>query len=174
MDPNFLQNFLRVDIAGVEPVTEDLQRLYPQVVGEAVESANDVIIELLSAIESEVPYVYVSWEDVGGFITPRQAAFVHAMLAQGLMSAGVDARSLDFQGSWEKVGEGENEYVVNTAPYAPWLMGEGEQARMHIMQGWPDDYEWARRHEDEIGEAFQKTIDEAVQRFNDEFTAVAP
>ncbi len=174
MDPNFLQNFLQVDIAGVDEVSEKLQQLYPTVVAEAVEGANDAMIELLSQVESEFPYTYVSWADIGGFITPKQAAFVHYMMAQGLMSAGVDTRTLELSGSWEKVGSGENQYVVSTAPHAPWVMGEGEMARMHIVQGWLDDYEWARKHEDEIGAAFQEVLDKAVQEYNDEMQSVAP
>lgn len=173
MDPNFLGNYLHVEIAGVDEVSEDLQRLYPEVVGQAVEAANDAMVELLQGVEDETPYTYVSWADIGGFITPKQAAFVHAMMAQGLMSAGMDTRTGELAGSWEKVGSGENQYVVSTAPHAPWVMGQGEQARMHIAQGWLDDYEWARKHEDEIGKAFQDAVDQAVEEFNDSMTAGA-
>lgn len=174
MDPNFLGNFLHVELSGVPEVTEALQELYPTVVAQAVEGANDVMIELLQNVENEVPYAYVAWADIGGFITPKQAAFVHAMLSSGRMTAGVDARSLKFSGSWEKTGTGENQYVINTADYAPWVMGQGEMARMHIMQGWLDDYEWAQKHQDEIGAAFQKIIDAAVQQYNDEMMSVSP
>lgn len=173
MDPNFLGNFLHVDIVGADEVAQKLQRLFPEVTDPATEAANDVLIELLSA-GYDTPYTYVSWAEIGGFITERQRRFVMAMMSQGLMTAGIDARTFEMLNSWEKVGLGANQYVVNTSAHAPWVMGQGEQARMHIAQGWLDDYEWASRHSDEVVKAYQDALDAALAEWNEEMMSVAP
>ncbi len=165
--PGSIDNLLQIDITGIDTTRANLGSLYPEARRLGVKHADDWIIDALLRVEDEVPYTYVSWDSIGGFVSDKQRRFVMAMIEAGEFTPGQDTRTGRFPKSFQRVGSPPDEKVASTSPYGPWVMGVGEQARMHIMQNWPDVVEWLSRHEDQIRSSFEEGVQVAVQNFNE-------
>lgn len=151
-------DFLGVDISGIPAIQDKLAGLYGPVADAGVEAGNEY---LLGALKSYPPYMYVSWAQVGGFISDRQRRYVMARIHDGTITPGVENRTNTLSQGWVTLGQGVNQIIVNEVPYAFFVVGE-QMSRMHFLQGWHYYTFTVQRNMTGIKTAFQKGVNEEI------------
>jgi hypothetical protein len=59
-----------------------------------------------------------------------------ARISEGSIVPGRSNRSQRLAQGWKIIGSGSNSLIVNEVPYAGYVMGDNEQARMPAKIGW--------------------------------------
>lgn len=171
----YSNGFVGVNITGLTETVEALTKLYPEAADAAVESANQYILDTLKGPDGYAPYQYVSWAQIGGFVSDRQRRYVMAALASGeIPTPGSPNRTNRMRDAWMTQGSGREQTVTNETPDAVYTMSPTSQFRMHEVQGWPTVPAWLAAHANDIRGAFSDGIQKLLAKSMTELASVAP
>lgn len=127
-------DFIGLEVAGVEELRTLLAKVPDAVGGEAVDEVNKYLVNVLKQYP---PYKHVKYKDAyGGWKSEKQRRYVMARISEGTITPGYANRSQEFSRGWKTVDKGINSLIVNEVPYGRYLMGDTTQARMMGMIGW--------------------------------------
>ena len=148
-------------IDGVAELRGKLDR-FPK---EAQDAAGNMVSDYVPNIMKEyVPYAYVPFKSAyGNWFSEKQRRYVMAKIHEGAIRPGAPSRTQTLRGGWQKMGEGADSLVVNAVPYAGYVLGDSDQARMHKKIGW---WTTAQRLRDRAGEIERKAkagVDKAMK-----------
>lgn len=155
--------FLSMNIAGIDRVTQKLDKLPPAVADAGVESANGYLID---ALKNEPTQVSIPWAQVGGpasggFYTERQRRFVMAALHDGSMQVPY-SRTQNMINAWHTEGSGKEQTVTNSSPIAQYVIGSA-QARRPYMAGWNTAADTLRKNMRGVLLWFSKGVNAAIK-----------
>lgn len=152
--------FIGIRLEGLAGTQAALTQLYPKAAGEGVMEANRYLLEELKTYP---PYAYVSWDDVGGFRSERQRRYVMARIAEGSIKPGSPNRTQRLAQGWHTVGaQDKNQLIANDVDYAPYEYEQGQQARMHELQGWEVIPAFLAHHMTELVWRFEQGVRKAI------------
>jgi hypothetical protein len=83
-----------------------------------------------------VPYRYITMKQAGGFVSDKQRRYVMMMIRSGKIDPGVPHRTGEMQRGWTYSARGSQFVIKNETQYAPYVMGDNDQSRMHGLIGW--------------------------------------
>lgn len=127
-------DFIGLEVYGVEEIRSLLAKVPTAVADEAVDEVNKY---LLNVLKQYPPYKHVRYADAyGGFKSDKQRRYVMARIAEGTITPGYANRSQNFAKGWKVVDKGVSSLIVNEVPYGHYLMGDTTQARIMGMIGW--------------------------------------
>ena len=139
-----MADFIGIEISGLDEIKAKLIRLPVAVQDAAVEESDIYILNIMRAYQ---PYKHIfrsrAFPNLR-FTTPRgkvkvgysswaQFKLVHAMASRGELPY---KRTQTLSRGWKTYGSGRNQMVANETPYAAYVMGKGEQDRLHQKMGW--------------------------------------
>ena len=121
-------------IDGLEELRGKLDR-FPKA---AQDGAGNMVSDYtLNIMREYVPYAYVPFKSAyGNWFSEKQRRYVMARISEGTIRPGAPSRTQTLRGGWKKMGEGADSLVVNVVPYAGYVVGDADQARMHKKIGW--------------------------------------
>ena len=144
-------NFVGIDVTGIEELVSKLQSLPPEAQDQAVEQVNKY---LLNVLRMYPPYSYVPFKTAyGGWFSEKQRRYVMARIREGSIQPGKPNRTQFFSQNWKQVGYGKQSILANETPYAPYLVGDREQARMPAKIGWK-----------KLGQTIKERMDQIIRR----------
>jgi hypothetical protein len=121
-------------IDGIEELRYKLDRFPKEAQDEAGNMASDYVLNIM---KEYVPYAYVPFKSAyGGWFSEKQRKYVMARIQEGTIRPGGPSRKQTLRKGWQKMGEGADTLVVNNIPYAGFVIGDSDQARMHKKIGW--------------------------------------
>jgi len=84
------------------------------------------------------PYKYVTRRSAYGqpFVSDKQRRYVMAKIREGSIDPGYPHRTGNYQRSWEVKNEATRSRIVNNVPYARYVGGDADQARLNAKVGW--------------------------------------
>ena len=83
-------------------------------------------------------YISSTGKVVPGFSSAKQHRFVMGAIARGEITPGQENRTHTLADSWRSESHGiqGQRRIYNSIPYAPFVMGDQTQTRMHKLIGW--------------------------------------
>lgn len=84
------------------------------------------------------PYKYITRRMAYGktFVSDRQRRYVMARIREGSIAPGVPHRTGNYQRGWQMINKGVQTQIVNNVPYAGFVGGDEQQARLNKRVGW--------------------------------------
>jgi hypothetical protein len=89
-----------------------------------------------------------------------------ARISEGSIRPGIANRTQQLAQGWKVIDKGIESIIVNEVPYAGYVMGDGEQARMHTKIGWSTVGGWITKHMSSIVNAARDGLVKAVNKIN--------
>ena len=154
---------IRIDIQNLQDVMYELDNLYPAVANRAVETADEWLVNSLNTYAQEAPYNYLSWADVGGFISDKQRAFVMAAIKEGRITIPYPRISRD---NYHTVGSGYNQTIESNEESMYYSMSDEGQSYMQGMRGWDKVSVLLTAWNSSIMDAFEKGVREGIDIMN--------
>ena len=158
---------MTVNGGSLDDFAASIGNLYPEVEKYGVESAARWISDKLNRYAQAAPYNYVSYEDIGGFVSDKQRRFVMAGIADGRITIPYARSSADH---YETVGTGANMRVESTDVSMYYSMHDEGQARMQALRGWDKVGNLLMGWSADIVRAFQLGVTDAIHQMDIETT----
>ena len=157
-----MSDFIGVDIIGIK----ELQNKLAELPDEAQDAAAEEIAPyLVNVFKQYPPYTYVRFKAAyGGWFSDRQRKYVMARIREGTIVPGKSSRTQRLAQGWKVIGKGANSLVVNEVPYAGYVMGDDEQARMPRKIGWKTIGGLVRDRMDQIIRRADAGVKKAIRR----------
>jgi hypothetical protein len=157
--------FVGIDVAGVKKLREKLDDLPPLAQDMGVEAAN---VYLLDSLKLSPPYRYVSRKTAyppTGWFSDKQRRYVMAKIASGDIQIPY-RRTQSLRNSWETLGYGVNQIVVNENPAAIYAYDDKRQARQLGLVGWKKIGDTLKERGARMLEKFDGGVKKAIQKLN--------
>lgn len=124
---------LEFKISDTKPLIDKLHRLMPAVADGLVEAVNSYLITELRKVP---PYKHISRTAAYGqpFQSDKQRRWFFWALNGGMIDVPYK-RTGELSGNWKTEGEGYQQKIINSTPWADFVQGPG-QSRMMSMIGW--------------------------------------
>ena len=136
-------SFIGVDISGDRALASRLGILPDEVENAGVELANEYIVHIMQQYAPNMPPITMSGARSGR--KPYK-------------------RTQRLRNNWLKLGTGKNQIVVNETPYAKYVMGEGQQARVMALRGWKTDQHRIEESRANIVRKYKAGIAKAIKK----------
>ncbi len=167
-----MNNFIGIDIAGDKEIAAKLAKLPVAVQDSGVIEANKYIVNVMQEYQ---PYKHIfrsrafpnlSFATPGGkrkvgYSSWKQFQFVHALAAEGKLPY---SRTQKMRRGWKTVGQGRNQIVVNEVEYSGYVMGGGEQDRLHKKMGWKTMEDRVKDRMPRIVEKFDVGVKKSIKK----------
>ena len=127
-----IQEFLRTVQLGCKTMAQ--REVTKYLIG--IEQTGETTGGVSHGLARYVPYRYVSIAQAGGFKSAKQRGYVMAMIREGKIDPGVPHRTGEMQRGWTYRESSGRYRITNETPYAPYVMGDTQQARMFKLIGW--------------------------------------
>lgn len=165
-------DFIGIDIMGDKELAAKLARLPLAVQDMAVEETNVYVVNIMQEYQT---YQHI-WRSRAfpnlRFTTPggkvkigysswAQFKLVHALASQGKLPY---SRTQKLRRAWKTYGQGRNQIVANETPYAAFVMGEGEQDRLHQKMGWKDTATRMKEHRTQLLRKFEAGVKKGIRK----------
>lgn len=146
-------DFVGVEINGLEELQAKLKKLPPEV---ADEGANNAYDYLLNVMRKYPPKKKVSRKQAYGvtFFSDKQRRFFFWALKSGAINVPY-GRTQALSRGWRKVGEGRSAFLANESPYGVYMYDDVRQSRMSKLIGWKT-----------LGQTLKERTKEIVRRFD--------
>jgi hypothetical protein len=138
-----MAEFIGIEVSDVERVYLALAELPPEMVDRGADAVLAYWHGVLSNPANYAKYRYISRAQAypnapykPGYFSARQWRYVMARIHSGEITPGRSQRTGTLARSWRQIGKGESAFLVNQAPYASYVVGDGEQARQPDLVGW--------------------------------------
>jgi len=151
----------------LEEFADSIGDLYPEMEKYGVESAARYMKDRLNQYVQAAPYNYVSYEMIGGFVSPAQQRLVMARISEGSIKIPYPRSSKDH---YKTVGVGEHMQVVSDDVSMYYSMHDEGQARMQMLRGWDKVGFLLMAWSGDIVKAFQLGVTDAIHQKNIETT----
>lgn len=166
-----MAEFIGLEIEGVEKIYLALAELPSELTDAGADAILDYWRGALRNPANYPPYRYISRAQAypsapykPGYFSARQFRFVMALVRNH--SPGPQNRTGELAKSWDKIGRGESGFLVNSAPYASFVIGDGTQAAQPALVGWLTGSQAINSPRLVAGaeRALKKAADEAVRK----------
>jgi len=147
-------DFIALDITGVEAIQNRLSKLPRAAQDEGVEEADKYIVNVMRMYPQKVapgtPFIWSS---------DKQRKFVMAKLREN----GFQGRNQKLAKGWKTVGQGYKQIVANETPYADYVQGES-QIVGHKARGWKTIEDNLKAKGAEILRHFEAGVKRAIKK----------
>jgi hypothetical protein len=143
--------FIAIDIQGLETVMMRLKKLPKEAMDEGVEAANEYLVNVMQQYPPK-PTAPFQWS------SDKQRRYV----MMKMRSEGYPGRNQTLRNAWKTVGSGYQQMIVNETPYAQYVQGD-QQIVGHTANGWSTidniikkNKEWLKKFEAGVKKAIHK------------------
>jgi hypothetical protein len=168
-----MAEFIGIEISNVEQIYLALAELPPQLLDAGADAVLDYWRGVLRNPANYAPYkrvrratAYPNAAYAPGWFSRAQLRFVMARIRSGEITPGIPQRTGRLAASWDKVGSGEAAFLANRAPYASFVIGDGQQANQPRLVGWLTAGQVINQQRVVAGavRALQVAVDKAIKR----------
>jgi len=156
--------WIGLEVWGIEELRREMGNWPVEIQNAVVDQVNAYVLD---NIKKYPPYMHVKFKDAyGDWFSEKQRKYVMARISEGSIRPGQSNRSQRLAQGWKVIDKGIESIIVNEVPYAGYVMGDSEQARMHKKIGWDTIGSWINKRMSGIITAARKGLVDAVNKIN--------
>lgn len=149
-----MNDFIGIDIVGLDEVLQKMDQLPTEAAGAGVESANSYMLEVLKQYARSHKGEPFKWTSPA----QRRAAFA-AMRAQG---GPPYRRTQALRKGWHLLGKGQNQIIVNEIPYAKFV--KDPPIVGHKLREWTSIEEDVKKSMVKLLQRFDEGVRKAIKK----------
>ena len=130
---------IKIKVRGLKEAQEYFKSLPQNLRGLATKAMAEWFIGNGSrGLKAYPPYKYVTRKSAYGktFVSDKQRRYVMAKIREGSIDPGFPHRTGNYQRGWTIINKGVKATITNPVPYAGFVSGDAEQARLNAKVGW--------------------------------------
>ena len=156
--------WIGLEVIGIDELRREMGNWPKEIQNAVVDQVNAYVLD---NIKKYPPYMHVRFKDAyGGWFSEKQRKYVMARIREGTIVPGKPNRTNTLANGWKVIDRGVSSIIVNEVPYAGYVMGDSEQARMPKKIGWDTVGGWVTKHMTNIVGAARQGLVNAINKIN--------
>lgn len=155
-----MNDFIALELIGLKELQTKINRLPDAAADEGVEEAS---LYMVNVLHQYPPQKRVTIAQAGGWKSDKQRRWFFAALRRGEIQVPYH-RTQQLADGWKILGYGKSSFIANETSYAKYVMGDGDQSRMHELIGWQKLQSFLTTRAQQIIRKFDAGVKNAISR----------
>lgn len=155
-----MNDFIALELIGLKELQTKINRLPDAAADEGVEEAS---LYMVNVLRQYPPQKRVTIAQAGGWKSDKQRRWFFAALRRGEIQVPYH-RTQQLADGWKILGYGKSSFIANETSYAKYVMGDGDQSRMHELIGWQKLQAFLTARAQQIIRKFDAGVKNAIHR----------